>query len=180
MSFFYKETAFASLGIVIALMANGCGQSKIAQCNQLAEAINKATPLVEGFEKQSARSNTIFVNSSNMNEIKSQAAQSVTIFTKFAGNWDNLNQEIKTLNLVDEKIALLQQRYVKAGDRLSQGLREMAQVMAVLSDLQPNREGLETLKRTLSDFNNASEKLMSVGYEGSQAIDELNRYCSGN
>lgn len=56
----------------------------------------------------------------------------------------------------------------------------MSQIMAVLSDIEASPAGLETLKKTVVDFNSASEKLMNVGQEDSQVIDELNRYCSGN
>lgn len=172
-----RSIALTAVGASIATLATGCGPSKVAQCNQLAEAINKGTPLVSNFQQESAKSSSIFANMRDINGIKQQSVEAAAVFNKFADDWDNLNQEIEGLEFKDEKIIGYQQRYVQSGEQLTQGLRDMGQVMTNLSTVEQSPAGLQTLRTVASDFSTAAQKLMSVGQEGSQVVNELNTYC---
>jgi hypothetical protein len=180
MPLFRQRTAINALGLVIAILATSCGETKVAQCNKLAEVINKGEPLATDFQEESAKSGSIFAKITNSQEAKAQATQVATNFNQFARDWESLNQEVQTIDLVDETIIGLQQRYVQTGNEFVQGMQDLGQVMVDLSRVEATQEGLETLKKVSSDFSTVSQKMVSVGQQSDEVVSELNNYCSGS
>lgn len=80
MPLFRQCTAINALGLVIALLATSCGEIKVAQCNKLAEVINKGEPLATDFQKETAKSDSIFAQITNSQEAKTQATEVATTF----------------------------------------------------------------------------------------------------
>jgi|GEM_PF-4065845 len=180
MSLFRQCTAINTLALIIAMLATSCSESKVAQCNKLAEAINKGEPLAANFQKETAKSGSIFAKITNSEEAKAQATEVATTFNQFAKDWESLNQEVQTIELADETIIGLQQRYVQTGNEFVQGMQDLSQVMVDLSKVEATPKGLEALKKVSSDFSSVSQKMVSVGQESDQVVSELNNYCSGS
>jgi len=177
---FRQYTALNALGLVLAVLATSCGETKVAQCNKLVEVINKGEPLATNFQQETAQSGTIFTKITSSQEAKEQATQVATTFNQFAQDWENLNQEVQTVELADETIIALQQRYVDTGNEFVQAMQDLSQVMTDLSTVELTPKGLETLKKASSDFGDISQKMVTVGQKSDQVVTELNSYCSGS
>ncbi len=162
MPLFRQCTATTALGLLIAVLATGCGETKVAQCNKLAEAINKGEPLATGFQEETAKSGSIFAKITSSEEAKAQATQVATNLDQFAKDWKSLNQEVQTIDLADETIVGLQQRYVQTGNEFVQGMQDLGQVMVDLSKVEATPEGLEALQQISSDFSTVSEKMLTM------------------
>ncbi|NES25777.1 MAG: hypothetical protein F6K41_44515 [Symploca sp. SIO3E6] len=130
MPLFRQYTALNALGLVIAILATSCGETKVAQCNKLVEVINKGEPLATNFQQETAQSGTIFTKITNSQEAKEQAIQVATTFNQFAQDWKNLNQEVQTVELADETIIALQQRYLTLPTARSRGILASATFLA--------------------------------------------------
>ncbi|MCA1992037.1 MAG: hypothetical protein LDL41_08310 [Coleofasciculus sp. S288] len=178
MSSFHQTSALTTVGVVITALVSGCGETKVSQCNKLIEVINKGQPLVAEFQQETIKASSSLVSTDNSSAVKQQATQSATVFNKFASDWDKYNQEIKAVELADEKIIGFQKRYGEAGDKLGQGIRDMSKVMTELSEVKTTPQSLGTLQKVSSDLNTISQKLVSVGQESDKVVTELNSYCS--
>ncbi len=174
---FRQYSVFTVISIAVVSLTTSCGPSKISQCNQLIEVINKGEPLANEFQQEATKSNAIFQGGGKISEVKSEAAEVATTFEEFSNKWGAYNQEVEGVEIVDETLIGLQGRYVENGDKFSESIRSMSQSMTQISEIEENQEGLQSLEQISSAIQTDSQELTDVGQENSEVVGEINSYC---
>ncbi|MCC5639108.1 hypothetical protein LC593_25420 [Nostoc sp. CHAB 5844] len=141
-----KRTVMFSATAAIAVMFTGCGESKVAQCNKIIKVANQAVTLSQEFSKNPQR------------EKGSKA------LTEVSGKIDTFANEMKALEIKDEKLQGFQGRFIKLYQDTSKGLRDTAAAIDK-KNLKAANASLATLKKSSSE-------------EG-VIVSEINTYCAG-
>ncbi|ALF54042.1 hypothetical protein ACX27_16240 [Nostoc piscinale CENA21] len=141
-----KRTIILSTTAAIAVTFTGCGESKVAQCNKIIKVANQAVTLSQEFSKNPQR------------EKGSKA------LTEVAGKIDNFANEMKALEIKDEKLQGFQGRFIKLYQDTSKGLRDTATAVD---------------KKNLKAANASLASLKKSGSEEGAIVNEINSYCSG-
>lgn len=142
----FKQTAMLSLTATLSILFTGCGESKVAQCNKLIKVANQAVTLSQDFSKNPQR------------EKGSKA------LTEVAGKIDTITNEMKALEIKDEKLQSFQGRFLKLYQDTSKGLRDTAAAVDK-KNLKAANASLVTLRKSSSDET--------------AIVTEINSYCSG-
>ncbi|MBD2494730.1 hypothetical protein [Nostoc sp. FACHB-280] len=141
-----KRTLILSSTAAIAVTFTGCGESKVAQCNKIIKVANQAVTLSQEFSKNPQR------------EKGSKA------LTEVAGKIDTYANEMKALEIKDEKLQGFQGRFIKLYQDTSKGLRDTAAAVD---------------KKNLKAANASLASLKKSGSEEGAIVTEINSYCSG-
>ncbi|OCQ97068.1 hypothetical protein BCD64_15900 [Nostoc sp. MBR 210] len=141
-----KRIIILSTTAAIAVTFTGCGESKVAQCNKIIKVANQAVTLSQEFSKNPQR------------EKGSKA------LTEVAGKIDNFANEMKALEIKDEKLQGFQGRFIKLYQDTSKGLRDTAAAVD---------------KKNLKAANASLASLKKSGSEEGAIVNDINSYCSG-
>lgn len=141
-----KRTVMLSATAAIAVIFTGCGESKVTQCNKIIKVANQAVTLSQEFSKNP----------------KSQ--QGSKALTDVAGKIDTFANEMKGLEIKDEKLQGFQGRFVKLYQDTSKGLRDTAAAVD---------------KKNLKAANASLATLKKSGTDEGVIVNEINSYCSG-
>lgn len=170
-------SAVGTVSIALVSVIANAGDSKVIECNQLIGSINELEPVVAEFIKKNDQLGEGFKKANDLDEIQRLAGESAREFNRFASNLDSITEEIKLINLTDTKLNNFQNRYAQTGKDLSQGMRDMAQVLVNLTQVEATQEGLEQLNTIESDIDNIGTRLDSVGEASDKVVDQINSYC---
>ncbi|MBD2298649.1 hypothetical protein H6G80_10045 [Nostoc sp. FACHB-87] len=141
-----KRTILLSTTAAIAVTFTGCGESKVAQCNKIIKVANQAVTLSQEFSKNSQRDT------------------GSKTFTEIADKLGNLANEMKALEIKDEKLKGFQGRFIKLYQDTSKGFRDTAAAFD---------------KKNLKAANTSLASLKKSGSDESAIVTEINSYCSG-
>ncbi|BAY14627.1 hypothetical protein NIES2109_38400 [Nostoc sp. HK-01] len=141
-----KRTIILSTTAAIAVIFAGCGESKVAQCNKIIKVANQAVTLSQELSK---------------NPPKEKGSKALT---EVAGKIDTLANEMKALEIKDEKLQGFQGRFLKLYQDTSKGFRDTATAFDK-KNLKAANASLASLKKSSSDE--------------SAIVSEINTYCSG-
>jgi hypothetical protein len=141
-----KKTFILSATTAIALLFASCGESKVAQCNKIIKVANQASALGQEFGK-------------NPNPAKGSKS-----LTELAAKIDPLTQEMKALEIKDEKLQGFQGRFLTLYQDISKELKNAATAID---------------KKNLPGAKNSLASLQKSGQEESSIVKEINGYCSG-
>lgn len=142
----FNRTAMLSATVMISFLFTGCGESKVAQCNKIIKVANQAVTLSQEFSKNPQR------------EKGSKA------LTEVASKIDTITNEMKALEVKDEKLQSFQGRFLKLYQDTSKGLRDTATAID---------------KKNLKAANASLITLRKSGSDESAIVSEINGYCSG-
>lgn len=142
----FKQSFILSVTTAIALMFAACGESKVAQCNKIIKVANQASTLGQEFGK-------------NPNPAKGSKA-----LTELAGKIDPLAQEMKALEVKDEKLQGFQGRFLALYQDISKELNNAAAAI--------DKKNLPAAKNFLVSLQKSSQEESSI-------VKEINSYCSG-
>ena len=78
----------ASTSAAIVLLVAGCGESKVSQCNRLAEVVNQTQGFMQEFEAEIASFSSNAAQVESLDDIKGAADQYITAVDKVVGNLD--------------------------------------------------------------------------------------------
>ena len=129
---------------IVALLCAGCGKSKIDQCNAFID---------EGNKSQSA---FVAIEAAMLN------AES---FKKRTDQIDGSVKAIKAIELPDEKLSGMRDRYIEG---LSSFSTTLSKVMAMAKD--PSKA---------TDVEKLEKEIETISEKESKLIDEINNYCGG-
>ncbi|MEH2309445.1 hypothetical protein [Nostoc sp.] len=141
----FKQSFMLSVTTAIALLFAGCGESKVAQCNKVIKVANQASTLGQEFGK-------------NPNPAKGSKA-----LTELAGKIDPLAQEMKSLEIKDEKLQGFQGRFITLYQNISKELNNAAGAI--------DKKNLPAAKGFLVSLKKSSTEESSI-------VKEINSYCS--
>jgi hypothetical protein len=142
----FKQSFILAATTAIALLFVGCGESKVAQCNKIIKIANQASTLGQEFGK-------------NPNPAKGSKA-----LTELAGKLDPLAQEMKGLEIKDEKLQVFQGRFLALYQNISKELNNTAGAI--------DKKNIPAAKNFLVSLKKSSTEESSI-------VKEINSYCSG-
>ncbi|MBD2448434.1 hypothetical protein H6G76_14960 [Nostoc sp. FACHB-152] len=142
----FKQTAMLTFTATLSVILTGCGESKVAQCNKMIKVANQAVTLSQAFSKNP------------------QPQKGSKALTEVASKIDPITNEMKALEIKDEKLQSFQSRFVKLYEDTTKGLRDTAAAIDK-KNLKAANASLLTLKKSSS--------------EESAIVSDINKYCSG-
>jgi len=99
-----RRLGVVSASAAIALLAVGCGESKVSQCNRLAEIVNKAQGFMPAFESNIQQFSANAAQVKSLDDIKSAADQYVQAVNGVVTDLDALAIELQDTQLNDEQL----------------------------------------------------------------------------
>jgi hypothetical protein len=145
---FKKAIALAGVPI-LAIVSIGCGQSKVAQCNEMVKVSNAAAKVGQEF--------------SSVSKMK-DPAEITKFFNTTADKLSTHSKTMKALEVKDEKLKGFQTRFVSMYDGTSTGVRDAATALE---------------KKDATTFQKAVVQMQASGSKETALVDEVNSYCSG-
>jgi hypothetical protein len=147
MAHLIKQSVIISAVGAIALLFVGCGESKVAQCNKIITVTNK---LVK-FNQEEGKN--------------AQTKRDVQSFNQFAAKLDEVTQELKAVQVQDEKLKVFQIGFVAVYEDLSRNLKDAATAID---------------KKNPQAINSISIKKRKNSGDSSSLVKEMNNYCASN
>lgn len=143
----FKQTFLLSAAAAISLLFAGCGESKVSQCNKLVKVANQAVTVGQELGK-------------NPQQNKGSKA-----LTEAAGKVDKIANDLKAVEVKDEKLQGFQSRFLKLYQDTSTGMKNTAKAVDK-KDIPGANRLLASLKKSASDE--------------SALVKEINTYCTGS
>ncbi|MEO0337265.1 MAG: hypothetical protein AAF202_12785 [Pseudomonadota bacterium] len=145
-----------------------CGPSKVAQCNQFVEVVNKEKALSDAFfESQEA------FDASGQDE--SALVNLATAAKTYGDEVGAIVEEVAALDLQDETVIDFQNRYVDSQTQLQEGIIETANAMEQIGTGQiTTSEQFEALEQQM---NESGTKVTEAEQEIEAIRTEYTAYC---
>jgi|GEM_PF-2157133 len=196
MPFNPRWIAIVAANGAIAFCVTSCGLSKIVlgntvhECNQIIDVINEGVARTSEIKEERQK----FLSG----EKPEDAAAAIELVNKATGAMetlvpvlDNFGQELEDLEVKDEQLVELRNRYITNLQEFSQGmnkgkngLREMEQLLAASQDVKPDQISPEETEKLREDLETAEDKIktanrtfQSAGQEIDKIAAEINAYC---
>ncbi|QSJ17530.1 hypothetical protein JYQ62_01195 [Nostoc sp. UHCC 0702] len=142
----FKQTAILSATAAIALLFAACGESKVTQCNKIIKVANQAATIGQ----------EISTNSQSQKGSKS--------LTEAAGKIDKIANDMKAVEVKDEKLQGFQGGFLKLYQDTSKSLRDTAGAL--------DKKNLRAATGFLASLKNSTNQETAI-------VKEINGYCSG-
>ncbi|MEL6397576.1 MAG: hypothetical protein AAFR26_00655 [Cyanobacteria bacterium J06626_4] len=173
----FRRRGVVSASVAIALLAAGCGESKVSQCNRLAEIVNKAQGFMPAFESniQTFSSNAAQVES--LDDIKAAADQYVTAVNEVVSDLDALAVELDSTELEDEELIGYRDRYIEMVAGFSGALNQASDAMGIVQEVEAEADLPAKIEESQQETVQAVQLIQELSVEESTIINEVNTYC---
>ncbi len=145
----FKQAIALSGVSILAIVSVGCGQSKVAQCNEMVKVSNAAAKVGQEFSAVSTMKDPTEITK---------------FFTTTADKLSTHSKSMKALEVKDEKLKGFQTRFVSMYDGTSTGVRDAATAIQ---------------KKDVPTFQKAVVQMQTSGSKEAALVDEVNKYCAG-
>ncbi|MDX2240474.1 MAG: hypothetical protein NW224_07315 [Leptolyngbyaceae cyanobacterium bins.302] len=170
------------LGLVgtIALVLSSCTPSKISQCNKLADSVNKMRPIAEEFQQENKNFDAAAKTASaqnNFNGVKTAAGKAANGFNNLTQKLDGLINDIQGVNLQDETLVGLKQRYAQNAIAINASFKEISTALTTISTLENSPKGLQTLNVAGRNLTATAQKMNGLIQSETKLVEDFNQYC---
>jgi ABC-type transporter Mla subunit MlaD len=172
-----RRRAGISAGALVALFLVGCGPSKVAQCNQLAEVVNQTQGFMQEFETEIQTFSENASQVKNLDDIKSAASQYTTAVDKVVTNLDSLAGDLETTSLQDETLAQFRDSYIEVVQGFSSALQEARQAMDLVVTVDSEADLPARIEESQQQTMSAVASIEELSQTEAQLISEVNAYC---
>ena len=166
-----------SAGALVALVLVGCGPSKVAQCNQLAEVVNQTQGFMQEFETEIQTFSDNASEVKNLDDIKSAASQYTTAVDKVVTNLDGLVGDLESTDLKDETLVQFRDSYVGVVQGFSTALQEARQAMDLVVTVDSEANLPARIEESQQQTMTAVASIEELSQTEAQLINEVNAYC---
>lgn len=166
--------------VAIAGMLASCTPSKVAQCNRLSETVNKMRPIAEQFQQENNNFEAAAKAASaknNFNGVKVAAASTATAFSGLTGKMDGLIKEIEAVDLQDETLVNLKNRYVQNASAINASFKEITSALTTVSQLENSQKGLQDLNMAGRSLTQSANTMNGLIRAETQLVGDFNKYC---
>jgi ABC-type transporter Mla subunit MlaD len=172
-----RRLGVVSASAAIALLAAGCGESKVSQCNRLAEIVNQAQGFMPAFESniQTFSANAAQVKS--LDDIKAAADQYVQAVNGVVSDLDALGTELENTDLSDEQLISYRDRYIEMVQGFSTALTQASSAMSVVQEVETEADLPAKIEESQQQTVQAVQQIQELSVEESTIINEVNTYC---
>lgn len=165
------------LGLLLPLLLLGCGSSKVAQCNQLAEVVNQTQGFMQEFETEIQTFSESAAQVKNLDDIKLAASQYTSAVDKVVTNLDGLVDDLQATNLRDEDLSQFRDSYVGVVQGFSTALTDAREAMELVVQVQSEAELPAKIEESQQQTMAAVASIETLSQNESQLINEVNSYC---
>ncbi|AFZ22520.1 hypothetical protein Cylst_0143 [Cylindrospermum stagnale PCC 7417] len=142
-----KQNVLLAATAATALLFTGCGESKVSQCNKIVKVANQAVTVGQEFGKNP------------------QPKKGSKALTEAASKVDKIANDLKAVEVKDEKLQGFQTRFLKLYQDTSTGMKNTAKALDK-KDIPGANRLLASLKKSASDET--------------ALVKEINNYCNGS
>jgi hypothetical protein len=164
-------------GAFMALVLVGCGPSKVAQCNQLAEVVNQTQGFMQEFETEIQTFSENASQVKNLEDIKSAASQYTSAVDKVVTNLDGLVGDLETTSLNDETLVQFRDSYVGVVQGFSTALQDARQAMDLVVTVDSEADLPGRIEESQQQTMTAVASIEELSQTEAQLIGEVNAYC---
>jgi Sec-independent protein translocase protein TatA len=165
------------VGAVLVLLLAGCGSSKVAQCNELADVVNQTQGFMQEFETEIQTFSKSAAQVKNLEDIKSAASQYTTAVDKVVTNLDGLTSDLQSTDLKDDSLIQFRDSYVEVVQGFSKALKEARSAMDLVVTVESEAELPAKIEESQQQTLTAVESIEKLSQTESQLISEVNTYC---
>jgi hypothetical protein len=163
--------------LVLPLLLMGCGSSKVAQCNQLAEVVNQTQGFMQEFEAEIQTFSESAAQVKNLDDIKLAASQYTTAVDKVVTNLDGLVSDLQSTTLRDEDLSTFRDEYVVVVQGFSTALTDAREAMDLVVQVETEAELPAKIEESQQQTMTAVSSIETLSQTESQLITEVNGYC---
>lgn len=163
--------------LVLPLLLFGCGSSKVAQCNQLAEVVNQTQGFMQEFEAEIQTFSESAAQVKNLDDIKLAASQYTTAVDKVVTNLDGLVGDLQSTTLRDEDLSKFRDDYVGVVQGFSTALTDAREAMDLVVQVESEAELPAKIEESQQQTMTAVSSIETLSQTESQLITEVNGYC---
>jgi hypothetical protein len=166
--------------IAIVLTLTGCGISKASQCRQLSDFVNKLRPLAGKFDQEGKTYEAAVKAAADKNDFtafKAASASSAAAFSGLSGELEGLIQEIQAIDLKDETLLPLRNRYLENTRALNSVFQTKSNSLKTLSTLENSAQGLDGLQKATANLTQSATAIQRLVVEEVQLVADFNNYC---
>jgi ABC-type transporter Mla subunit MlaD len=164
-------------GLLLPLLLLGCGSSKVAQCNQLAEVVNQTQGFMQDFEAEIQTFSESAAQVKNLDDIKLAASQYTTAVDKVVTNLDGLVGDLETTTLRDEDLVQFRDSYIGVVQGFSSALTEAREAMELVVTVESEAELPAKIEESQQQTMAAVSAIEDLSQTESQLISDVNGYC---
>lgn len=172
---FRSRTLIATVAIAFGLAS--CGESKVAQCNRLAEMVNQTESFMGEFETEIQSFSQDITNVESLDDIKAATGEYTAAVEKVVNNWDTLASELETTELEDETLVQFRDEYITIIRGYSSALTEASGAIGSIVNVQSEEELPDQIEQSQTQVTTAVEKIQQLSQQESAIIQEVNEYC---
>ena len=173
----FRRRGVVSASVAIALLAAGCGESKVSQCNRLAEIVNKAQGFMPAFESNIQTFSTNAAQVQSLDDIKAAADQYVTAVNEVVSDLDALAVELDGTELDDEQLIVYRDRYIEMVAGFSGALNQASDAMGIVQEVEAEADLPAKIEESQQETVQAVQLIQELSVEESTIINEVNTYC---
>jgi hypothetical protein len=164
----------------IALVVAGCGESKVSQCNRLAEVVNQTQGFMQEFEAEIADFSSNASQVESLDDIKAAADQYITAVDNVVGNLDSLVTDLEGTELSDEELVSYRDRYITVVQGFSGALEQASDAMGIVAGVEAEADLPAKIEESQQQTMNAVGSIQELSVEESSIISEVNAYCGAD
>ncbi|MEM9118100.1 MAG: hypothetical protein AAGD09_09485 [Cyanobacteria bacterium P01_F01_bin.56] len=172
-----RHLGVVSASAAIALLAVGCGESKVSQCNRLAEIVNKAQGFMPAFESNIQEFSATAAQVQSLDDIKAAADQYVEAVDGVISDLDALSVELNDTQLEDEQLISYRDRYIQMVEGFSEALTQASSAMGIVQDVATEADLPAKIEESQQQTVQAVQQIQELSVEESTIINEVNTYC---
>jgi len=165
---------------LVALVIAGCGESKVSQCNRLADVVNQTQGFMQDFEAeiQSFSQNASQVD--GLDDIKSAASQYTTAVDEVVTDLEGLVSDLEATELSDETLIQFRDDYIEVVQGFSSALQQASDAMELVVTVE-SEENLPTkIEESQQQTMAAVSSIEDLSTSESQIINQVNEYCGAS
>jgi hypothetical protein len=172
-----RQQGWRAVGLLLPLLLVGCGSSKVAQCNQLAEVVNQTQGFMQEFETEIQVFSESAAQVKNLDDIKLAASQYTTAVDKVVINLDGLVGDLQSTSLRDETLESFRDEYVGVVQGFSGALTDAREAMELVVSVESEAELPAKIEESQQQTMTAVAAIENLSQTESQLINDVNGYC---
>lgn len=163
--------------LALAVLVAGCGPSKVAQCNELADVVNRTQGFMADFETEIQTFSQNASQVRNLDDIKAAASQYTGAVNTVVTNLEGLVVDLEATELQDETLTQFRDSYVAVVQGFGTSLGEARQAMELVVGVESEAELPAAIEDSQSKTLEAVGSIEELSQQEAQLINEVNTYC---
>jgi hypothetical protein len=150
-----KYNVIATVSLSVALLASGCNETKVAQCQRLMKAVNEGSTLID-----------------------KNKGQQVTTSLQLAKDLEKVTKTIEQMNLKDPELQKFQKGFVKQFETISQAIAKAGKALGAAKKAEASATGRERMQKARTEIDTALTSANNAAKKSDSLEDEVKTHCN--